>query len=97
MEPKTYQTRKVSPKSVKPLEGLYGEKAYLFPLTLANERDVATGKQALFVQAGAKKWYIICGEPVTVDYIAFCILKDGGYNPQQYEINGETDPLYENH
>lgn len=85
-----------SVKSVVNLDSILGTNGYIFPKTLANERDPDTGESAIFVQTGGKKFYIICEKAVQIDYLAYCVLKDCGFHPEKYEVNGESDPLYEN-
>lgn len=84
-----------SRKSVRNLDDLFGVNQYIFPKTIANECDPATGEAAVFVQTGGKKFYLICGKVIEIEYIVYCVLKDSGFNPEQYAINGESDPLYD--
>jgi hypothetical protein len=82
-----------SKKPVKELSELLGNRRFLFPRTLANDCDPATGKPVVMVQINSKKTMMPVEEPVEVNEDAFCLLKDVGIIKEEYQLDEVFDPM----
>jgi len=82
-----------SQKPIKELKSLIGNRRFLFPRSLANECDPATGKPVLMVIINSKKTMMAVEESVSVDQDIFCLLKDIGIVKTEYQLDEIFDPL----
>ena len=84
---------KHSTKTVKPLQELIGNKRYIFPKEIANERDPQTGKSSVMVIVNGKQTFLPVEEPIEIPPDVFALLKDIGIIREDYQTDKDFNPF----